>query len=57
MLKDKQLKDEFLIEIKVIVNILKPLGAKWIESLHRYILDNPSIIINGFKAAEILDVL
>jgi len=39
------------------LSILKPLGAKWTESLHKYILDNPSIVINGFKAAGILDAL
>ena len=43
------------IPVDLRLSILKPLGAKWIESLHKYILDNPSIVINGFKAARILE--
>ena len=39
------------------LSILKPLSAKWIESLHKYILDNPSIVINGFKTAGIFEAL
>ena len=37
------------------LSILKPLGAEWIASLYKYILDNPSIVKNGFKAAGILE--
>jgi len=37
------------------LSILKPLGAEWIESLYKYILDNPSIVKNGFKAGGILE--
>jgi len=37
------------------LSILKPLGAEWIESLYKYMLDNPSIVKNGLKAAGILE--
>ena len=37
------------------LSILKLLGAEWIESLYMYLLDNPSIVKNGFKAARILE--
>ena len=39
------------------LSVLKPLGAAWIVSLHRYIKESPSIVQNGFKAAGILQVL
>jgi len=39
------------------LSILKPLGAEWITSLYKYILDNPAIFKNGFKAAGILEAI
>ena len=39
------------------LSVLKPLGAAWIVSLHKYITDSPSIVKNGFKAAGILESL
>ena len=39
------------------LSILKSLGAEWITSLYKYILDNPAIITNGFKAAGILEAI
>ena len=43
------------IPVDLRLSILKPLGAEWIESLYKYIQDNPSIVKNGFKAAGILE--
>jgi len=34
-----------------------PQALEWIKSLYKYILDNPSIVKNGFKAAGILKLL
>ena len=45
------------IPVDLRLSILKPLCAKWIESLYQYVLDNPSIVKNGFKAAGILEVI
>ena len=30
---------------------MKPLGAKWLEELHNYLLQNKSLAMNGLKAA------
>ena len=39
------------------MSIVKPLGARWLVSLHDYLKDHSSIIKNGFKAAGIVDFL
>ena len=39
------------------LSIMKPLGAKWLISMLDYMCSNPSIIVNGFYAAGISDVL
>lgn len=36
------------------MSTMKPLGARWLVSLHDYITGNQSIIVNGFKAAGLL---
>lgn len=36
------------------MSIMKPLGARWLVSLHDYLQENNSIIKNGFKAAGIV---
>ena len=37
------------------LSILKPLGAEWINFMHKHIQNNPTIVRNGFKAAGILE--
>ena len=37
------------------LSLIKPLCAKWIVSLYEYIKNNPALVSNGFKQAEILD--
>lgn len=32
--------------------VIKPIGAKWLISLYNYLLSNPLIISNGFKAVN-----
>ena len=39
------------------ISIMKPLNAKWLLDAHSYLQRNPSIILNGFKAAGITDAL
>ena len=52
----EQLEDKaHLINLRM--SIMKPLGAQWLVSLYDYLNSNRSIVINGFKAAGILDVL
>ena len=36
------------------MSTMKPLGARWLVSLHDYITENRSIVENGFKAAGLL---
>lgn len=37
------------------MSIIKPLGAKWLVSLYDYLKSKPSMIINGFIEAGIID--
>ena len=46
-----------LTPIDLRMSIMKPLGARWLVSLHDYLKDHSSIIRNGFKAAGIVDFL
>ena len=39
------------------LSVLKPLGAEWLNLMHKYNQENPTIIKNGFKAAGILECL
>lgn len=43
------------IDLKL--STVKPLGAKWLIELYDYFKKRPEIIINGFKATGIIDVL
>ena len=36
---------------------MKPLGTQWIMELHTHMLAKPEIVINGFRAACITDML
>ena len=37
--------------------IVKEVGARWLVSLHDYILDNPNIVKNGFVQAGITEAI
>ena len=39
------------------LSIMKPLSAKWVIETYQYLSANPTIIINGFRAAGIVDAL
>ena len=39
------------------MSVVKPLSANWFIGAFDYIKNSPDIIINGFKAAGILDIL
>ena len=39
------------------LSLIKPLHAEWLIQLHQYIKSRPDIVINGFRAAGILDKL
>ena len=50
-----QLKEENEITpVDLKMSTMKPLGARWLVSLHDYITENQSIVVNGFKAAGLL---
>ena len=44
-----------IIDLKL--STMKPLGANWLIEIHDYFKKRPEIIMNGFKAAGIVDVL
>ena len=51
----KQLSEENEITpVDLKMSPMKPLGARWLVSLHDYITGNQSIVVNGFKAAGLL---
>ena len=52
-----QLKESENKAVDLRLSILKPLGAEWINLMHKYIQNNPTIVKNGFKAAGILECL
>ena len=55
----KQLQEQSteVIAIDMKKSLMKPLSAKWIESMLLYFKDNPSIVRNGFKEAGIINCL
>lgn len=55
----KQLKDVSLDKVKVDIHAstVKPMCSRWIKSAWQDLQDQPSIAINGFRNAEILDAI
>ena len=49
----KQLQDEVSEPVDMRLSIMKPLCAQWTIDMYHYFKQNPSIIINGFRAAGI----
>ena len=45
------------ININLAMSLVKPLSANWFIESFDYIKSSPEIILNGFKAAGILDIL
>ena len=43
-----------IAQVDLKMSTMKPLGARWLVSLHDYICENWSIVQNGFKSAGIL---
>ena len=37
--------------------VLKTVGAKWLVQMHKYIQDNPQLIVNGFRKAVIQEAI
>ena len=54
---EKQLEDDVEEEVDMRLSIMKPLSAKWIIDLYRYFQSRPDIVINGFHAAGIINIL
>ena len=53
----KQLEDKVEEEVDMRLSIMKPLSARWLIDMHKYFVDHPSIIVNGFHNAGIVDAL
>ena len=45
------------VRVDTRLSIMKEIEAKWIVSTYDYLCSNPSIIVNGFKAAGIVDAV
>ena len=39
------------------MDVRKPLGANWLMEFYSYMQDRPDIVLNGFHAAEITDLI
>ena len=52
-----QLKEGKNKTVDLRLSVLKPLGAEWLNLIHKYIQENPTIVKNGFKAAGNLECL
>ena len=53
----QQLADEICEEIDSRLSRMKPISAMWAIKMAEYFTSHPGIIVNGFSAAGILDVL
>ena len=52
----KQLDKGMAEEVDIRMSTMKPVAAQWMK-VHSYIASQPSIVINGFRAAGIKDCL
>lgn len=53
----KQLEVKVEEEVDMRLSIMKPLSARWLIDMHKYFVDHPSIIVNGFHRAGIVDAI
>ena len=53
----KQLEDGIEEEVDLRLSVMKPMVANWCIDLFQYLVNKPDFIINGFKAAGIVDIL
>lgn len=53
----KQLEDSVDASVDLRLTIMKPLMAKWIIDMHHYFTSRPQLIVNGFSAAGITNIL
>ena len=53
----KELEDKVEEEVDMRLSVMKPLSARWLIDFHKHFVDNPSIIVNGFHNAGIVDAL
>ena len=51
----QQAPDSSLTPIDMRLSVIKPVHAQWLIDAYNYIKSRPEIVINGFKAAGILD--
>ena len=53
----KQLEDKVEEVVDTRLSIMKPLSARWLIDMHKHFVDHPSIIVNGFYRAGIVDAI
>ena len=53
----KQLEDGIEEEVNLRLSVMKPMVANWCIDLFQYLVNKPDFIINGFKAAGIVEIL
>jgi hypothetical protein len=53
----KQLEDNIEEVVDLRLSVMKPLCAHWCIDLFHYLVSKPDIMVNGFKAAGIVDIL
>ena len=53
----KQLEDKVEEEVDMRPSVMKPFSARWLIDMHKYFVDHPSIIVDGFHNAGIVDAL
>ena len=53
----KKLEDKIEEEVDMRLSVMKPLSARWLIDMHKYFVDHPRIIVNGFHNAGIVDAL
>ena len=53
----KQTGEETPVPVDLHLSVLKPLGAQWLINTFNYLVSNNDIIVNGFKASGISDIV
>ena len=52
---DEEVEEQTPVDLRL--SVMKPLGAQWLINAFNYLLSNNEIVVNGFKASGIFDIL
>ncbi len=53
----QQMEDDINEPVDVRLSIIKPMVSKWSIKMYDHLVSQPDIIINGFRAAGLFDIL